>query len=352
MIAHSIRFGSAWSRQCALWFALSCGLCHGVEPGTDLPAGTSPVQLIFAQSPHADGLTDARGAPSAHEAVAVVYPDITEPYLSVFTQIIQGIEEVVGRQVRSHAVGLDVDAQALADRLRREQARAVIALGRQGLRAVAQVDPGISVVVGGVLFVPEAEQKMLTGISLTPDPALLFARLRRLKPEVTRVHVVYDPKHNEWLMRLARDAAARLGLELATHRAGDLGRAARLYEDLFDTVDSRREALWLPQDPTTVDENAILPLVLRESWNRNVAVFSSSYVHVKKGVLFVLYPDNVELGRHLGAAALKSLAGGPSRGIAPLRQVQAAVNLRTASHIGLTLSSQQQRSFDSVFPGQ
>ena len=36
----------------------------------------------------------------------------------------------------------------------------------------------------------------------------------------------------------------------------------------------------------------------------------------------------------------------------PLREVYTAVNLRTASHIVLNLSEQQQRSFDSVFSEQ
>ena len=34
----------------------------------------------------------------------------------------------------------------------------------------------------------------------------------------------------------------------------------------------------------------------------------------------------------------------------PLREVHTAVNLRTANHIGLNISYQQQRSFDFVFP--
>jgi putative ABC transport system substrate-binding protein len=94
----------------------------------------------------------------------------------------------------------------------------------------------------------------------------------------------------------------------------------------------------------------VLPLVLRESWNRNVPVFSSSYLHVKKGALFVLYPNNVELGRTLAMSALRILSGDGRKGMVPLREVYTAVNLRTASHIGLNISHQQQRSFDSVFP--
>ena len=94
-----------------------------------------------------------------------------------------------------------------------------------------------------------------------------------------------------------------------------------------------------------------MPLVLKESWNRGVPVFSSSFLHVKKGALFALYPNNLELGRNLAVSALSVLAGeSRKRGVSPLREVHTAVNLRTASHIGLNIGYQQQRSFDFVFP--
>jgi putative ABC transport system substrate-binding protein len=88
--------------------------------------------------------------------------------------------------------------------------------------------------------------------------------------------------------------------------------------------------------------------VLRESWERGVPLFSSSMLHVKKGVLFALYPNNVGLGRDLAALALGPEPRTP--GLAPLRAVRLAFNIRTASHIGLRVDAEQQRSFSAVFP--
>lgn len=320
------------------------------------PAMMSDLGLLrYAQTGPgaADGDPKRSAAASeAHKAIAVIYPDIAEPYRSVFTKIIEGIEDAAGGKVSSHAVGANADAAELGAQLKRQQVKVVIALGRQGLKVASALERDLAVVVGGVLLLPDAEHKSLSGISMTPDPALLFMRLRSLQPSVKRVHVVYDPQHNEWLIKLAREAARAQGLELVPHEARSLADAAKRYESVFAAADGRRESVWLPQDPTTVDESTILPLVLKESWNRNVPVFSSSYLHVKKGALFVLYPNNVELGRNLAMSALKSLAGESRKGIVPLREVYAAVNLRTANHIGLNISSQLQRSFDSVFPEQ
>ncbi len=283
------------------------------------------------------------------ESIAILFPDIGEPYRKVFADIVDGIDEQAHMRVRSYRIGANQDPAELTATLKHNGTRVVIALGRQGLNAAATVDPAMGVVIGGVVSVPDAERQV--GICLTPDPALLFAQLRSLLPTAKRVIVIYNPQQNDWLIRLAREAARGAGLELAAFEARDLAGAARLYETLLAGADAHRDALWLPQDSTTVDETTILPLVLREAWNRSVPIFSSSVLHVKKGALFALYPNNVELGRNLASLAIGMASGElPRKGVSPLREVYAALNLRTASHIGLSLGARQQRGFDFLFP--
>jgi putative ABC transport system substrate-binding protein len=248
--------------------------------------------------------------------------------------------------VRTYPFGPNQDAGELNAQLKRNGIKAVIALGRQGLKAASGLDRDIHVVEGGVLAVPETESHGLSGVSQTPDPALLFSRLKMLLPGAKRVIVVCNPMQNEWLIRLAREASAGTRAGQVAYEARDLASAARLYEAAHASSAGKRDAIWLPQDTTTIDETTILPLVLKESWNCNVPAFSSSFLHVKKGALFALYPNNVEPGR-----ALATLSGDARRrGVLPLREVQVAVNLRTASHIGLNISYHQQRGFDYVFP--
>ena len=293
-------------------------------------------------------LADAEGA------IAVVYPDIGEPYRSVFTKIIEGIENRAKSPIVSFAVGAGMDSAALRSALKAKDVRVVIALGRQGMQAADGLNREFGVVVGGVVAVPEEEARELSVISLSPDPALLFAKLKSLVPMARRVHVIYDPRQNNWLIRLAREAARNLGLELVAQEARDLKTAVRLYKEILASANVERDVLWLPQDATTVEEGAVLPMVLQDAWERKLPVFSSSFGHVKRGVLFSLYPDNVGLGRNLAGSALGFLASGEptSRGVTPLKDVQTAVNLRTAKHLGLNFSSQQQRGFDLVFTGQ
>jgi len=141
-------------------------------------------------------------------------------------------------------------------------------------------------------------------------------------------------------------------LELAVFPVQDLKTALRTYNEIFASADPRKDALWLPQDSTTVEETSVLPLVLQETWNRNLVFFSSSVLHVKRGALFSLYPDNLELGRSLANEARLIAAGNtPASGIAALKNVLVAVNVRTASHLGINLELKRQ-SFDLVFPEQ
>lgn len=282
-------------------------------------------------------------------SIVVIYPEVGQAFRGVFSKIIEGITDVTKGRLGSYAVGADMEGGVLNAQLKRDHTRVVIALGRQGVKAASGLDRNIAVVAGAVLMLPEMEKRILAGISLSPDPALLFAKLAALQPGVKRVFVIYDPRQNVRLIRLAREAAKAYRLELVAQEATDLAAAARLYQAVFATADPRTDAIWLPPDSTTVKEDVILPLVLKGSWERNVTVFSSSLLDVRKGALFALYPDNLELGRSLAHSALGILAGKPRGGIVPLRTVQTAVNIRTASHLGFDFTYWQ-RMADLIFP--
>ncbi len=295
----------------------------------------------------ANKLADASGT----AGIAVIYPDIGEPYRSVFTQIIEGIEEKARGKVGNFPLGKDVDVEQLTHSLRQNEAKVIIALGRQGMKVARSLESEMGVVVGGVLSASQEEVQEAQVNCLSPDPALLFARLKSMKPKVRRVFTVYDPRKNEWLIQLAKEAAAQRGVELVAYQAQDLRKAVQAYQEILATANADKDALWLPQDSTTVEDSTVMPMLLQESWQHNLTVFSSSFSHVRRGVLFSLYPDNVDLGRSLAGSALNLMSSGKKgTGLMPLREVLMAVNLRTARHLGVNTSRLQ--SFDMAFPEQ
>lgn len=294
------------------------------------------MDVATAHSGAADG--DAR------PLIGVVYPQIGEPYRSAFAAIVRGIEERTASRIVRLPLAGEAAPDALTEELRSRQVRALIALGRSGLKAAATLEPKLPLIAAGVLSVPESEGQVGTVVSLAPDPHILFARLKAFVPQARRVIVVYNPRQNDWLIRLAREAARHHGLELLAIESEDLKVSLKRYQELMGQVNVRRDALWLPQDAAAVDESAVLPWLLRTAWDEGLPVFSSNVAHVRRGALFALYPDNLELGRHLGTTAMSALSSGapPPRGLQALRQVLTAVNVRTARHLGLDLEASAQ----------
>ena len=93
----------------------------------------------------------------------------------------------------------------------------------------------VKVVVGGVLTVPDNELHGQPVISLTPDPALLFARMKALMPSMKRVFVVYDPAFNGWLMTLAESSARALGTGIGGLQGAESAQGGRILPGNFFT---------------------------------------------------------------------------------------------------------------------
>src|SRR5687768_7177162 len=99
-----------------------------------LPASSPGRRRLLAACTLAWLAPRAAGAEPAR-SLAIVYPEIGEPFRSVFAKIIEGIEDQAKAHVARFAVG--AGAPDLAGELRRHEVRVVIALGRNGLKAVS-----------------------------------------------------------------------------------------------------------------------------------------------------------------------------------------------------------------------
>lgn len=279
---------------------------------------------------------------------AVIYPQLKQPYSAIFDQVIAGVEDELGAAVAKFPLQDDTDLTRMPGVLERSRQsgatkdKVAIFLGNQSLRAEEIIDAGgVPLILGCVLEVKAYEVLKHPVLSLAPDPSVLFERLRALMPAAKRVVVVYNPEQNAWLIELAKAAAQRYGLQLDAFEARDLRSAVSFYRAFFLQADRRSDALWLPQDSTTVEERAVVPMVLGDSWEKGIVVFSSNFSHVKRGALFSFYPDNQAMGQSLGRLA-KALLKSPQsvqNGMMPLRDLKGAVNLRALDRVGLTLTN-------------
>ena len=290
---------------------------------------------------------------AAAPSVAVIYPEIRAPFNKIFTDMADGVEDQVnGRTVR-YLLKKDYSQQELDKWLSDNNIKVCVALGVRGENATSDISRNIPVILGGVLT-PNTTSKHRTAISLAPSPSRLLGKLKQLNPNVKNVIVVYNPSKTEWLIREAQSVAAQHNIELVVYQTNSLSESARIYKKIFKRSDIKNSAIWLPPDPTSVDNRAILSYILEQSWKKNTVVFSSRLAHVNKGVLFAMYPDNLKLGRTLGRAALEELNGNSltAKYVVSLEDLQTAFNKRTAEHLGIKFTSSDLRNYDAVFPSE
>lgn len=285
------------------------------------------------------------------QRVAVLYPDLNEPYRSVFASIIKGIEEELSSAPLLVPIGTD-GLQRLRERLAAEGVGVCIALGRSVVESVEAAGLDMPIVRGAVLdpHINTGGNGSPQGISLAPDPAILLDLLKQLAPRVTRVTVVYSDSDAVPLIARAVQIGHSLGVTVVPDKSEDLLDAAAVYRSVIPTL-GPRDALWIPQDPQAVDDKVILPMLLNAAWEQNFVLFSSNADHAKRGVLYSVYPDNLAMGRRLARIASRQAADAQAnQGMAPLEDLLIAVNLRAAEHLGLGLSAQQISTFDLTFP--
>lgn len=278
------------------------------------------------------------------EPLTVLYPQVKAPYDEIFKQIIQGIE--YQQQGNLQLVALDANSQLeqIAVDITKDPATAVIALGKSGYQVARHIQRTNPVVVGALPL----QSSGLAGISLLTDPKVLLESLKMLAPSVRKVYVVYS-ESSRWLIQTAIEQAANYDIEIVAEQVTDLKAALGSYQDLLTTLDPATSALWLPLDSITANEQVILPKVLEIAWERNIVLFSSKPEHAKRGVLFSTFPDHFELGRELVIKLQQLQLGKVPATLVPLRQVQLAVNLRTAAHLGLEYKQEVLRKIAITF---
>lgn len=295
--------------------------------------------------------TVAQTAPN----IAVLYPELDEPYRSLLGKIMQGIEQRATGRVIPMAITAPANPPEVSANLQRHNVRVAIALGRSGLRLAKQLQqidtPGVGMLIGAVVTVSEADVHDLTVASLAPDPVELLNHLSNFRPNIKRVFVVYDPNQNRWMLHLAKVAATARGIELHAFEVSDLRGAMQRYQSILASMDAHSDALWLPLDTVSVNDTIVLPFVLQEAWTRNLVVFSSNLEHVRRGALFALYPNELAAGHHLAELALQQIQTGKTKPgkVLALRNALLAVNVRTAAHVGID-TARLQVDAQRVFP--
>lgn len=281
---------------------------------------------------------------AASVSVAILYPQLEGGYSTVFENIMDGVEGHPGVNVRSLAMDDAMTDEQISVWLDETEADVLLALGQRCYTVARKFIDRVAVVHGAVVISPNGH----TGVSLAGNPEQFFERLSLLAPAVRRVFVVYSERNSGWLVNMAREVAPQFNYELIAYRAEDVREAAHLYQVALENA-KEGDAFWLPLD-SIVPDRAVLPMVLKEAWDRRLVVFSNNPQHAKRGALFALYPDNIAHGEQIADLIIEQFKGDGRPLVLPTNAMKLSVNKRTASHLQVDLDQGAKLLVDQIYP--
>lgn len=275
------------------------------------------------------------------DSLTVVYPDVNAPYDTIYEQIKQGIDSEFKGDITYLKLPSKFDPNEIASSIKNDK---VIALGKRGWVIAKKIYQSTPVVVGALPIRPNG----ISGVSLMTAPESLFQSLINLAPNVKKITVLYTPT-TEWSIKNAQQDAKLKGLELVAIKVKNIQQAVKTYDQLFEGDDLSNQAIWLPLDPVTAHDKVIVPVILEKAWKNKMVVFSSKPTHAQRGALFSALPNNEQLGHKLVKMIL-NISKTKETIVTPLLDIELAVNLRTAAHLGFDYGNNQKSGFALTFP--
>ena len=276
--------------------------------------------------------------------LAVVFPQVRQPFQKVYQTIAKGAAEGFAGPTSEIILDADKPATDLESRIADHM---VVALGGRGITELQPMTLAHQLVVGAV----SRRIPHVYGMSMVPEESLIVTKLHVLAPEVRRVFVIVRSHDNIIDPKSAQLAFNQLGIQLHIHEAEDLRAAAGIYRKVIRSLGSG-DAVWIPSGDRFVG-NALLSILLQASWKSEFVVFSSNPTHVKRGALFSVYPDNFQMGVRLGELARKIAEGEQQQaGMEPLQSVFVTLNERTSNHLGILLTDDMKEHIDLVLPAR
>lgn len=281
--------------------------------------------------------------------VTVFYPEARKPYSTLFESIISGIKEQPRVNLHARSINKSMLETDILSSIHQDNPDAVIMLGG-GMRSLQEkIGSSFKTIHGASFFSTNDLNKGLSGISMDPDPILLFKELKKIHPRIKKIHVVFDPKTNGWLIQRAQESTNSSEIKIIPHEAPNVQQAALIYKEIARNSDHTEDALWLLHHDPTLDSKSLLPRILADAWKYKQVVISSNPSHVRRGALISLLPDNQQIGKDLALATV-SILNGQKVKITPMKSSLVVANIRTAKHLSSLITLKNKADFALIYP--
>lgn len=296
------------------------------------------VRLVRTGSPTAPGMT-AQG-------IAVLKSHDIAP----INQALAGFVATCPEHITTYDLGGSTsNTKGIVDRIMASPPRLILAIGPQAAQVAKAEVRGVPVVFAMVRNPRKSglEGDNIAGISLDVPIEAQLAMYKSLLPTLRVIGVIYDPEKTGVLVKEASEVAEKFGLRfLATPVASQTEVPAAL-RSLLGKVD----ALWMLPDDTVITPES-LTFFLLTAFKHNLPVLTISDAFVEAGALAALSADYTDMGRQ-ACQLSREIESGQRRpaqaGIVPPAKVNVAINLQTASQLGLILPPEVVQSASKVY---
>lgn len=288
---------------------------------------------LSALSAVATGFWLAFLAPLAQAADVLVVGDTQ---LKPVVEAISGIESTLEATARVYTPA-EVRDQ-LAAITEKEEAKVVVAIGREALGEALRLPPSIAVIYGLVVIPPTVLRPNTTGFYMATPVEAYVEIIANYIPSIRKLAVVGS--------RHQLDILATRTLPLVTPYSVT---NSVNFVDTVDRLDSMDAILLLP-DGSLMTKTAMEEVYLR-SFRRNIPLLGVSERQVKEGALLALVFAPAHVGKQIGETATLAVRGMDVGRLpaSPPRKFDIYLNLNTAHKMGVRVADELTRMAVRVY---
>ena len=227
----------------------------------------------------------------------------------------------------------------LAIVVQQEEARVVIALGRDALAEALTLPPSIPVIYDMVVTPPAINRPNTAGFYMA-TPAGEYADLvRKYLPSLKQVAVIAS---RDTLNILANNASA----PISSHSVKNIAEFVSTIKQL-----EKADAILLLPDNSVINATALEETYLH-SFRRSIPLLGISERNVREGALLALVVDMVNVGKVIGEYATKALKSGSvgQQSASPPRKFELFLNMDTARKMRISIPNEVVRMARKVYP--
>lgn len=264
---------------------------------------------------------------------------IGDTQLTPVTHIISGIRETLDVPLKIYA------PSNVKDRLRgiaaKEEAKVVVALGRDALEEALRLPPSIPLIYDLVITPQTVKRPNTTGFYMATPVKEYVSVIRKYLPSIKRIAVVGSPD-------LVRTLEGATDHQVTMHKVRNSFEIVETVKQL-DSVD----AILLLPDVTLLTAAALEEIYLF-SFRRGIPILGISEKDVRQGALFALVFDPVNVGRNIGENASSALKGIDIGRIppSPPGKFELYLNMATADRMGIPVSADLVRKAKKAYPAR